>query len=90
MNVAVENDADEFVHFVDDRTAAVAADDVRVGNEIKPCCQIQLRFALDPALGEVEGRPIIVLGGALIESGEVRKRRNLFVVFFIADDFSIG
>ena len=90
LNVAVENYADEFVRFVDHRTAAVTANDVRVGNEIKLCCQIQLRFALDPALGEVEGRLIIVFGRALIESSEVRKRWNLFAIFFIADHFSIG
>ena len=35
LNVAVENDADEFVRLVHDRAAAVAADDVGVGNEIE-------------------------------------------------------
>ena len=74
LNVAVENDADEFVRLVDHWTAAVAAYDVRVGNEIKLCCEIQLCFALDPTLGEAEGRLIIVFGSALIESSEIRKK----------------
>src|SRR6266511_6456262 len=34
LNVTVENNADEFICFVHHRTAAVAADDVGVGNEI--------------------------------------------------------
>ena len=62
LNVVVENDANEFVRFVDHRTAAVAANDIRVGNEIKLCCQIQLRLALDPALGKIEGPLVIVFG----------------------------
>jgi hypothetical protein len=40
LNITVENYADKFVRFVDYRTATVAANDVRVGNEIKLCCQI--------------------------------------------------
>ena len=35
LNVAVKNNADEFVCFVHHRAAAVAADDVGVGNEIE-------------------------------------------------------
>ena len=90
MNVSVENDADEFVRLVDHWTAAVTAYDVRVGNEIKLCCEIQLRLALDPALGEIEGRAVIVFGSALIESSEIRKRRNLFSIFLVTHDFSVG
>src|SRR5664279_3049551 len=54
LNVAVEDDADEFVRFVHDWTAAIAADDVGVGNEIEWRLQIQFRLAIDPTLGQVE------------------------------------
>jgi hypothetical protein len=35
LDIAVENDANEFVVLVHDRAAAVASDDVCVGNEIE-------------------------------------------------------
>jgi len=35
LDVAVENDADEFVGLIDDRTAAVPANDIGIGNEIE-------------------------------------------------------
>ena len=40
LDVAVENDSDKFAGFVDYRAAAVAADDVRVGDEIETSRQI--------------------------------------------------
>src|SRR5204863_69744 len=66
LNVAVENDADEFVCLVHHRTAAIAANDVCVGNEIEMCCQIQIRFFVDPTPGEIEWRLVIVFYGTLI------------------------
>src|SRR5207245_11015601 len=80
----------EFIRLVDHRTAAVAANNVSIGNEIKFCGQIQLRFALDPTLGQIEGRQVIVFGSALIESSEIRKRRNLFPIFLITRNYSVG
>src|SRR5690349_13863327 len=50
LNIAVKNNTDEFVGFVDDGTAAVATDDVSIGNEIEFRRQSQLGFAIDPAL----------------------------------------
>ena len=52
--------------------------------------QIQFRFALDPALREIEGRLVVVLGRALIKAGEIGKRRNLFSVSPRNPDWSVG
>jgi hypothetical protein len=56
LNIAVENDADEFVHFVHDRAAAVAADDVGVRDKVIFRFRIERGLLVDPALREVERR----------------------------------
>src|SRR5439155_21756535 len=66
LNVAVENDADKFIGFVYHWTAAVPANDVGVGNEIEFCREIEVGLLIDPTLGKVERRLVVVLGGALI------------------------
>lgn len=78
LNIPVKNDADEFAGFVHDGTAAVAADDVSIGNEIEFRRQIQLGFAIDPALRQGKRRFAIVFGSTLIKSLEIRKRRKFF------------
>src|SRR5207245_10334930 len=57
LNVAVENDADEFVCLVHYRAAAVAADDIRVGNEIERGREVECRFFVYPALWQIEWWP---------------------------------
>src|SRR5947207_15749447 len=66
LNVAVENDADEFVCLVHYRAAAVAADDIRVGNEIERGREVECRFFVYPALWQIEWWPIVMFGSALV------------------------
>src|SRR6266581_3217905 len=66
LDIAVKNDPDEFVRLVYDRAAAVAADDVCVGNKIEMCRQIEICLLVDPALRQIERWFVVVLGRALI------------------------
>ena len=66
MNVAVENDADEFIRFVYHRAATVAADDVCVGNEIELGRQIEIGLLLNPPLRQIERWLVVMVGGALV------------------------
>src|SRR5205085_12557499 len=65
-------------------------DDVRVGNKIEVRRQIQVRFLVDPSLGQIEWRLVVVLSGALIQPGEIGKRRNLFSVLLVSAHGSVG
>src|SRR5439155_20203510 len=80
----------EFVFLIYDGAAAVAADDVRVGNEIEPRREIQIRFLVDPTLRQIEGRFVVVLGRTLIQPSEIGKGRDLFSILFVAAHDSIG
>src|SRR5213076_1686120 len=66
LNVTVENDANKFAGFVHDRPAAVAADDVGVGDEIEMGRKTEIGFLIDPPLRQIEWSLVIVFGGTLI------------------------
>src|SRR5207249_11792244 len=65
LDVAVKNDPDEFVRLVYDRAAAVAADDVCIGNKIEMRRQIEIVLLVNPALRQIERRLVFVFGGTL-------------------------
>ena len=89
LNVAVENDPDEFSGLVHHRAAAVAANDVGIGDEIESRFRIERRLLVDPTVRQIERRFVVVLGRALIQAREIRERRNLFPIFFVTAHCSV-
>src|SRR5690348_8867018 len=65
LDISIEYDPDKFTCAIDDRAAAAAADDVDFTYEIEPNTQIELAFALHPALRDIERRLIFALCAAL-------------------------
>src|SRR5439155_25459034 len=86
LEVAVKDQADDLGFLVDDRATRIAADDVRRANEIERRLQVELAFALDPALRQVERLLVVVLGGPLIEAGEHRLEGDWLAVLLEALD----
>ncbi len=84
LDVAVEDDADELAGAVDHGAAGVAADDVGRAHEVKRHGEIEGGFLLDPARREIEGRLVVLLGGAGVEAGEIRRGGNLLAVLDVA------
>ena len=55
MAVAVEIDPHQFTGAIENRAARIAANGVGSGGEVEGGLQIQVRFPIDPALGQFEG-----------------------------------
>src|SRR5258708_3391200 len=66
------------------RTAAVAADDVRGGHEVKGRFRVHCCTLIYPAGWQLERLAIFVLISPLIQSGEIRKCRDRFSIFLVA------
>src|SRR5437773_3133794 len=84
LQIAVEDDADEFAGAVYHRAAGVAADDVSGADEVKRRFQIEARLALLPQRRQVERRLVLHFLRAFVKRTERRKRGHGFVVLLVA------
>src|SRR4051794_33632941 len=72
LDVAVEDEADDFALAIDDGAARVAADDVIGADEVEGRLHVDVLLVLEPATGQVVGRLVVVRLGTLVSAFDVR------------------
>jgi len=89
LDVAVEDESDEFGVAVDDGRTTVAADDVVRRNEIERRFKVEFALCRDPTLRQLVRVFALELRRTLVETGYVCERGNALAVLRIAFDRAV-